>query len=310
MLEQEGIYNDLSQKLRDKLEARINSFGKIVRYKFNLARPNPDPTKYNGAIIYPSQYNLHPVQWKITDNDETEERVKAGKQKVKNIGVIEKAERDERGNMQYRFIGLRVTDIDKGVKIFDMEKEEDRTMVAALELQPKNGNGLFPNPQMIAMFSRVDEGQLAIDERAERSARKKATDAAELMSDFEIVEFADAMATDEWNSTQDIIFLRNKTEKLAETTPILFNDLIKSEKIKIRAAIKRAINNGILNHNPSEGSISWTSTNQQIIALGIGTGEKTDIERFAEWILESGQKGDAAYKKLKSLNEKPVGLTV
>lgn len=305
-LEQEGIYNDLSTKLREKLETRINSFGRYVRYKFNLARKNPDPTNYNGLVVYPSQYNLHPVQWKITDTDETEERIKAGKQRIKNIGVIEKAERDERGNIQYRYVGLRITDIEKGVKIFDMEKEEDRTMVASLELHPKNGNGLFFNNQMVAMFSRIDETQNALNERTERTARKKAMDAAELMSDTEVIEFADAMATEEWNSTQDLLFLRNMLEKLAETTPVLFNDLVKSEKLKIRAIIKKAIDNKLLTHNPAEGSLSWVSTGQQIIALGVNASEKNDTERFAEWISESGSKGDFVYKKLKSLIEKPA----
>lgn len=306
MLEQEGIYNDLSPKLREKLEARINSFGKLVRYKFNLARPNPDPEKYNGAVVYPSQYNLHPVQWKITDNDETEERLKAGKQKVKNIGVIEKVERDERGNLQYRYTGVRITDIERGVKIFDMEKEEDRTMVAALELQPKNGTGLFPNPQMVSMFSRIDDKKYAAEKRAERSERKKALDAVEVMSDKEIIDFADGMATDEWNSTQDMDILRNKIGEFAESTPVLFNDIVSSDKIKYKSIIKKAIDNKILNHNPSEGSLSWVSTGQQIISLGVATGDKSDIERFAEWFTDAGNKADVAFKKIKSLIEKPV----
>lgn len=299
MLEQEGIYNDLSPKLREKLETRIDSFGRFVRYKFNLARPNPDPQKYNGDIIYPSQYNLHPVQWKITDNDED----RKDKQKVKNIGVIEKTERDDRGNLQYRYLGVRITDIERGVKIFDMEKEEDRTMVAALELQPKNGSGLFPNPQMVSIFSRVDEAKHATEKRAERSARKKALDAAEDMTDKEIVDFADAMS---WNSTEDSILLRNKVEELAENTPELFNDLISGQKIKYQSIIKKGIDNKILSHNTSEGSLAWASTGLQIISLGLGSGTKTDIERFAEWFLEAGGKADVAYKKLKSLVEKPV----
>src|ERR1035437_1434002 len=279
-LEQEGTYNDLSPKLREKLEQRIESFGKNVRYKFNLAHPNPDPEKYNGAIVYPSQYNLHPVQWKIIDSDEE----RKDKQKTKSIGVIEKVERDDRGNLQYRYIGLRITDSEKGVKFFNMEKDEDRNMVAALELHPKNGNGLFPNKEMVAMFSRVDEAKHATEKRAERSARKKALDAVEGMSDKEVKDFADAMS---WDSTEDIDLIRNKAEELAETTPDLFNDLIAAKSTAIRSVIKKAIDNRILNHTPSDGSLSWASTGQQIIALGQNTGDKNDIERFAAWMNES-----------------------
>lgn len=299
MLEQEGIYNDLSPKLREKLEARVNSFGKLVRYKFNLARPNPDPQKYNGDIIFPSQYNLHPVQWKITDTEED----RKDKQKVKNIGVIEKTERDERGNLQYRYTGVRVTDIERGIKIFDMTKEDDKTIVASMELHPKNGSGLFKDAQMVSMFSRIDNNKYAEDQRKERSARKKALDAVENMNDKEIVDFIDGMT---WDSTDEPGILRNKVEEYAESNPDLFNDLVASDKIKYRSTIKKAIDNRILTHNISEGSISWTSTGLQIISLGIGNESKNDIERFSDWFLESGGKADVAYKKIKSLIEKPV----
>ncbi len=300
-LEQEGIYNDLSPELRKKLEAHINSFGRYVRYKFKLEKKNPDPTEYNGKMVFPSQYNLHPVQWKITDKEEK----RPDKQTSKNIGNIEKVERDERGNLQYRYIGLRINESEKGIKIFDMEKDEDRNTVAWLELHPKNGNGLFFNNQMVSVFSRVDETKLANEQRAERSARKKALDAVENMSDKEIVDFADAMT---WDSTDEPLLLRNKVEDLAEKTPELFNDLINSQSLKYRTIVKKAIDNKILNYNPSDGSIAWTSTGQQIISLGANNSAKSDIERFADWLGESGTKGDAAYKKLKSLIEKPVLL--
>lgn len=308
MLEQEGIYNDLSPALREKLEARLNSFGKIVRYKFNLARPNPDPQKYNGAFVYPSLYNLHPVQWKITDNDETKERLQAGKQKVKNIGVIDKIEKDDRGNPIYRFVRVKISDLEKGIKTFDMDNEDERAIVASLELHPKNGNGLFPNKQMISMFSRIDEGQLASKERAERSARKKAMDIAENMNDKEVLDFADGMATDEWESSQDIDLLRNKVEKLAETNPELFNDKVHSKQMEIQATIKKAIDNRVFSHNPADGSLMWANTQQVIISLGMNFGDKNDIERFGEWFVTAGKKADDIYKKVKSLIEKPVSV--
>ena len=45
MLHREGVWNDLSPKLIEKLEAQINSFGKSVRFKFDIANPDPDPEK-------------------------------------------------------------------------------------------------------------------------------------------------------------------------------------------------------------------------------------------------------------------------
>lgn len=304
MLEQEGIYNDLSPKLREKLEELLDSFGKRVRYKFKLERKNPDPQKYNGDTIYPSQYNLDPVTFKVTDS--YEDRIKDGKQKVKNIGLVESVEKDDRGNSQYRFSRIRVIDTEKGIKDYDMENEEDRAKVAYIELHPKNGGGLFPNKQMISMITRIDETKLANDNRMARSARKKAMDIAENMSDREIVDFADGMATQEWDSTMDIGVLRNKVEDLAETSPILFNEKAKSKKMEIQATLKRAIDNRILSSNPMEGTLAWAATNQVIISLGASMGDKNEIERYADWIETAGVKADSAYKKIESLLKKPV----
>ncbi|MDE1767228.1 MAG: hypothetical protein KGI27_13300 [Thaumarchaeota archaeon] len=305
MLEQEGIYNDLSPKLREKLEKRLESFGKTVTYKFNLGRRNPDPQKYNGETIYPSMYVLHPMQWKITDNDED----RKDKQKVKNIGVIESVKENDKGGKEYRFQRVIVKDIDKGKKSFDMTNPDDYNMVMALEMHPKIKGSMFPNNQVVTIGERIDETKLATQQREERSARKKALDAAEAMSDKEIVEFADAMATDEWDSSQDILLLRNKVEEMAEQRPTMFNDLISSKRMKIQATVKRAIDNRTISYNPAEGSLSWTSTQQTFVVLGTGTGDKNDVERFAEWFLTNGKKADDILKKISSLAEKPTEIS-
>lgn len=299
MLEHEGDYNDLSPKLRKILEERVNSFPKTVRYKFNLAHKNPDPQQYNGAIVYPSLYNLDPIQWKITDKDED----RPSRQKLKNIGIVVSSLKDDRGNPAYKFLRIKVRDIDKGILRFDMTDEEDKTKVAALELHPKNGNGLFPNAQMVSMFKRIDESQLAAEKRAERSARKTALDIVESMSDKEVADFADAMI---WDSTEEPNLLRNRVEEFAETEPDSFNALVSSDKMKVKALIKKGIDNRILSHNQAEGSLAWTSTGQQIISLGLSNDEKNDVERFADWMIESGQKGDVAFKKLKSMINKEL----
>jgi hypothetical protein len=50
-LENFAHFNDISPKLRLELERKVESFGKRVRYKFDIAKPNPDPEKYNGAFV-------------------------------------------------------------------------------------------------------------------------------------------------------------------------------------------------------------------------------------------------------------------
>ena len=131
-------------------------------------------------------------------------------------------------------------------------------------------------------------------------------DVAEAMTDAEVIEFADAMATEDWNSTQDILLLRNKVEELAETHPFMFNDKVNSKKTEIQAIIKRGIDSKVLSYNPGEGSLAYSSNLQQIIALGMNVTDKTDVERFADWMMEAGKKGDDAIKKIKSLVRKEV----
>lgn len=84
MLQREGVWNDLSPKLIEKLEAQINSFGKSVRFKFDISNPDPDPEKRAaGAILYPFSYTLDPVTFQI--NDKYEDR--PDKQKMKKVGM-------------------------------------------------------------------------------------------------------------------------------------------------------------------------------------------------------------------------------
>lgn len=66
-LEQVAHYNNLSSKLRKELEEKLKSFGKTVRYKFDISKPNPDPSKYNGDIVWPNKYTLDPAVWDIID---------------------------------------------------------------------------------------------------------------------------------------------------------------------------------------------------------------------------------------------------
>ena len=53
MLRQVAHYNDFSPEFIEKLEEKINKFGKIVRYRFDIEKENPDKTFYNGKVVFP-----------------------------------------------------------------------------------------------------------------------------------------------------------------------------------------------------------------------------------------------------------------
>lgn len=298
-LMQVAHFNDFSDGLRQKLEERVRSFGKVVRYRFDIERENPDPTKYNGDKVFPATYTLDPARWAIQDNQETRQ----GKSKTKTVALIENVNEDGKPD---RFGKIRVYDKDKGVlTLYIEERPEDFEKAMALELHPKNSTGLYPDKTKHQVLSRIDEQTLAKTEREQRSARKLAMDTAEKMSDAEIVEFADAML---WDSTEDVNVLRNKTEELAETEPQFFNDIIADKKTKFLSVIKKALDNKIIQYNPEDGKLSFAASGQPIVVLGKDAGID-GWGRYAEWFMTAGDKADAVYKKLNGMLKKQPELS-
>lgn len=294
LLEQVAHFNDLSPKLREELTTKIKSFGKTVRYKFNIGKRNPDPSKHNGEFVYPRIYTLDPTVFSITDPYED----RPNKQKLKQIALVDGVDEQGRPN-KYRKI--RVEERYVGIYTLHLEENPEHFYYAMLlELHPKHSGGKFSDKNKQQIFSRIDEKAAATKEREDRRAKKQALDAAYKMSEEEVKEFADAM---QWDSSDEPDLLRNKIEELAEKSPELFNDLVKSKKMKYQAAIKRAIDKQLWIHNPAEGRLSWASTGQPIVMLGISQDGKSDIERFGEWFMTAGSNADKAYSKLLSLEK-------
>ncbi|MDB5282689.1 MAG: hypothetical protein JWO06_1764, partial [Bacteroidota bacterium] len=89
MLQQAGRYNDLSPKLVEKINDRLDSFGKKVRYKFEISNEDPHPDN-KGKRIFPFLWTLDPITFTIIDNDEDVTiKGRENKQKLKRIGIVE-----------------------------------------------------------------------------------------------------------------------------------------------------------------------------------------------------------------------------
>ena len=292
-LENFAHFNDISPKLRLELERKVESFGKRVRYKFDIAKPNPDPEKYNGAFVYPNMYTLDPTKFTIQDPYEDRD----DKSKTKNIGLIDDVYLSDTG-IPERFKKVKVGGSDKAVLTLNLEDNRDDFYVAMyLELHPKNSGGKFASKTLYHVFSRIDENAAAKEARTERSERLKALNVSQGMSDSELIDFADAM---QWDSTLDIEVLRNMAEELADTNPIYFNDFVQGKTVEYQSLIKQAMDKGLISFNNGDYSFIWTG-NQQTITVLSPTGQKTNIEKMSEWMQTSGNKGDDFYKKLKSL---------
>ena len=290
LLESVAHYNNLSDKLREELTEKIRYFGKRVRYKFSIDKDNPDPAKYDGAKIYPNVYTLDPCIFDILDP-----YAEKGKPKSKKIAMVQDV--DEKG-IPNKFKKLRVKAGQKGIIDLELtEGTEDFYTAMYLELCPKLEGGMFQDKTKVAIISRIDDVRQASEERENRKARKIAMDVAEEMNEKAIVNFADAML---WDSTEDVGVLRNKVEALAESEPIFFNDLVQGKNIELRAIVKQAVDRKLITFDPAEYKYSWTGNNQTIAMLP-PIGDKNEVEKMAEWLLNSGAKADEVLKKIKSL---------
>lgn len=291
MLEQNAHYNDLSEKLRAELEEQIKSFGKKVRFKFNISNANPDPQKYNGNIIWPFLWTLDPAIFTIVDPYEK----RVGKQKAKQIAMVERL--NDKG-VPDKFFRIRVHGRDQGNVRLDLENPTDQERCMYILLHPKLSGGQFSDKTKQQVIIRVDEKKEAQIAKEVRHAKKLAYLAATEMTEDQLTQFAAAML---WDETDDIDILRNKAEELAETSPEMFNDLIVGKSIEFRATVKRAIDSQLIAFNPTENKFTWVSNQQTIATLGMGLDGKSEVERLAEWLMTSGRQGDDVYRKLKSL---------
>lgn len=291
MLEQVAHWNDLSPKLRNKLEDKINALGSKVVFKFHISRENPDPEKYNGSTIWPNIYTLDPATFDVTDKEED----RKDKTKQKKIGLIKTV--DEKG-LPTSFYKIKLQSRDAGRLVFDLENEEHRTQVALLLLHPKMKGGDFMDKNKQQVFELVDLNREASENRAKRDAKFEAYAAAKAMTEQEILDYASAMV---WDETEEIGLLRDRVEADAQENPDLFFDLRKSKTLEYQSTIKRALDKGIISVNPVDGKFTWTSNQQTITTLGGNNGSKNDVERFAEYLSTGGKNADEAYKKIKSL---------
>jgi hypothetical protein len=192
---------------------------------------------------------------------------------------------------------LRITEREKGVKKFLLDNIEDREYVMYLLLHPKLIGGEFLDNTKRQIITRIDEVSTAKKAIEERSARSKAREIAEDMTNEEMVTFANAML---WEDVDDEVILKNKIEELAETSPVFFNDLVTSKDMEYQALVKKAINKGIIQYDPAERKFSYAS-NKQVIAIVSESLDKNEVILLSELLQAGGTKMEEVYKKLKAM---------
>lgn len=293
MLEQVAHFNDLSPKLKEKLEKKIAGFGKSVIYKFNIAKPDPHPDN-RGKTIYPGLFTLGPVKFTITDKDED----RPGKSKQKTIALVKDDSLDDKG-VPTAFNKVKVWDFQQGIVRLDLENNpEDIKTCVLMELHPKLNGGMFQNTTVLPVFSRTDELAEAKANRSTRKIKAEAMYAAQEFTDQEIRDFVCGM---NWDETDDIDVLREKVEALAETDSASFTKTANSPTFHYKATVKRAFDKQIILYIPVENKVIWGSNQQPIAILDRMEGdEKNEVDRFAEYLILA-KNGEEIYKKIKAL---------
>jgi hypothetical protein len=299
MLQQIAEYNDISSELLKKLQDKIESFGKVVKYRFDIEQENPDKTFYNGKTIFPGIYTLRPAVFNITDNDEK----RAGKSKFKKIALIKSHESNGTGGYKTEFIKIRVPATARGQLRLNLETPEDIAKCMLIELHPKLSGGMFADKETRPLINRIDDVQEARTQTEERAEKRKAANAVADMDEKSLIQFADAM---NWDSTQDPVVLRNLAEELADDDPKFLNDLVSNKTFEIRAIVKQALDREIIAYDPVEYKITWAGNKQTITVLS-PSGEQSEIVKFAEYLHTGGLKAEEALKKITQLVKEKKG---
>jgi|LakMenEpi03Aug12_release.lakeMendotaPanAssembly.Ray.scaffolds.fasta_scaffold218596_1 bacterioferritin (cytochrome b1) len=284
-----GKINAISEKLRAEIETKVLSFGDSVRYQFDISKDNPDPEKKDGKVVWPHVYTLQPRTFVITDP-----YISKGAQNSVKIGLVDKL--DEKGEKVEIWGKIQVLGQNRGIVEIKLDSAEGISTAMFLELHPKMKNGIF-SKEGYKVFYRIDEKNLATEQRAERSLRKKAMDIAEKMSDAEAKMFSDAMTWDE----HDIDIIRNMIEDMAENEPAYFIEMHDndSKSILYQGTVQRAKDKKKIIFDNVNNSYTWE--NGKVITMLAPESTRTDIEQMALWLQTGGEQAQKAFEKIQTL---------
>jgi hypothetical protein len=262
------IINELSDELIAKLQKKYNTLPAKLKYKFDIARKNPDPQKTNGEVVYNSYWVLQPVTFNIVDEFD---------KKVKKIGLVDSYDNEGRPN-GYRRVHL--VERDRGIKTINKIDIGSFDTFCYLELHPCASGGAYRNPEYSVLFELVNETKDAKNRDAVRKVKAAAMYAADNMSTQEELDFASAM---NWDENMDGAVLHDMIGAMAEDHPEQFNKFLEGQDLIGKALVKRAENNGIIDWVPTEYKYVWSSTKDLIVAFGREEGMNR-LEQMSNWL--------------------------
>lgn len=279
-------YNNLSPELRDRLVKQREAVGKTVKYKFYIAKKNPDGQNTGGEYLYPAVYTLTPVTYTIVDPGDKMPKLVGLAQAIDRYGQIEEV-RMNRVTMPERF---------QGILTLDLNYPEHIELFEYIEMHPKLEGGFLRDKNIPAMVVRVDDLKEAKTKLKQRELRSTALIVATRMSEKEVRDFAAAM---NWNELEDLDILKDKLTKIADEDPAFFQKFMDDPLIESKATIRRAIDANIIAWIPVESKFSWVSNGTTIAMLERSEGDKY-LDQMANWF-RAHKNGEEVYKKIKTM---------
>lgn len=283
-----GKVNDLSPKLREDLQKKMERMAvkDKIKFKFDIARKNPDPDKTGGEYLFQPHWVLQPVTFDIMDpHKEKDKRTK--------IGLV--VHENDKG-IPDGFARVILTDRDRGNLTLDISKPDDIDRFAYLMLHPTLDGGDFQDKSYAPQFKYVDVKKDAQKKQEARNLRRDAMEVASNMTGEEEANFALAMG---WDEDIEPIDRNEKISDFAEKDPEGFKKMIESSYYALRALVSRAESRKIINWLPAEYKYVWETTGEVMVAHGRQEGLNR-LEKTAEW-LGTDKKGQAAEEKLRNM---------
>jgi hypothetical protein len=275
-------YNEISVALQKKLDDERVAVGKLAKYKFYIARKNPDGEHKPGEeYLFPALYTLTPVTFSILEED----------RKERSIGLYQGTEKHN-DDEEIKFGRVTLLERNEGILNLDLSVPEHMH----LELHPKNENGFFRDKNIPAMFCRVDELKEAKQRLRSKELRGQAIMVATKMGEGEVRNFAAAM---NWNELEDFEILKDRMIEIADKDPEFFRKFVDDPAIEYKAIIRRAIDANVINWIPVEAKFIWSSNGSTIAMIDRSSVDKY-LDGFSDWLM-TAKNGLEVYKKIRTL---------
>lgn len=255
-------YNNISTKLQKKLSP-------TERATYRILNVRPDPDNYGRELM--------PAALQIPSTDVIYD--KQADQFV-NIACIDRTTID--GGAIFADIIFSANNM--GYIFLTGTNPLHQKMYQYMELCNYNESNPNRNPDIDAIFKRIDTKKDAINEREMRKIVVKAVNAALDIDDEKVKQVTYALGMD----FESIEEMRNALEDYATDNPHEFLDVLERASLTTETIIKEAMKANIIRNNVNSSCFEWVETEKEIYKYKKSP-NKNYIKEFAEYLEQQNQ---------------------